>query len=166
MEKYLSFPTAQGYCHIFSDRIVLANSQDPTDVQQPASGKYRSTIKIIQLIAGIILVSASILSIWKGNIFGAGSGLFLGAALIIYSQTRKFSSDTPVIFRSSISEVRFRQEYRNPYRALFIIQFRDEQDQWRTRPVYLRGNLRTNQEEIESAYDIMSEEFVFLKNDR
>lgn len=166
MEKYQSFPTATGYCHLFPDRIVLSNSQDPEDIRQPSSKNYGRVIKVIQLIVGIILVGASILSIWKGNILGAGSGLFLGTALLIYSQTRKAGSDAPVIFRSSISEVRFRQEYRNPYRALFIVQFRDEQDRLKARPIILRGNLRTNTEEIESAYDLMSSEFVFLKNER
>ena len=165
MENNNSFPIANGYCHIFDDRIVLTNSADPEDIQSPASSQKASFFRIIQLIVGIILLSAAVVSIWQGAIFGAGSAIFLGIALIIYSQTRKLRSDSPVIKRSSISEVRFRQEYRNPYRAMFIVQFRDENEQVKNRPIILRGNLRTNQEEIESAYDLMASEFVFLKNE-
>ncbi len=165
MDNNNSFPVANGYCHIFDDRIVLTNSADPNDVQRPASSQMASILSIGQLVVGIILLVAAVVSIWLGEIFGASSAIFLGIALIIYSQTRKLRSDSPVIQRSSISEVRFRQEYRNPYRAMFIVQYRDENDRLKNRPIILRGNLRTNQEEIEAAYDLMASEFVFLKNE-
>jgi hypothetical protein len=106
---YPKFKTKTGYCHIFSDKIILSRDGVVGEISKMVVGNKLARIKILYTIIAIYFGYISVEASMNSNTFPSiiYGVLAIGILLSLFNGL-KYSA-TPVIDRNSIIKVEFKQ---------------------------------------------------------
>lgn len=155
-EVYKSFETKTGFCHVFTDKIVLSK-----DLNGTIKVVANNNIKRIFLLHGLVSIYNFYMfynSINEKKYFFSILFLVIGLIFTFGIFNSLNNSTTPIIFRNSIKEVVFIKA--KPYitRAYFEVYFTDENNSTKKRLIMLPGSFSNGKSETEKALKIFKEE--------
>lgn len=162
MDKFMNaekrFRTKTGYCHIFSDKIVLTRDGFVGNVAKVTVGNTITRTLTIYVFIAVVLIYYGLKRYNSGDtIIAVLFGLF--ALFLIYGVlTSLNNSATPIINRDSIKSIVFKKGIKGLTRARFEVFFTNEKGKPKKRLIMLPGSLTGGQTETDIAYKIMIEE--------
>lgn len=152
-----SFPTRNGVCQVFSDRIEF---QGNGLTGKLSNWLYNKGFKRVSILYGLLFlgfVLALGISLWLDNYFLAFF-FFISALLDLYALwLNKDISMTPLIIRRNIHQVNFQQAVEGKARASFEIFFEEEGRNYK-RKVSLPSLMQNGAAVANSAYWIFRDE--------
>lgn len=157
-EVYKSFETKTGFCHVFTNKIVLSRDMNKNNIcKVVASNNINSTLIIFGLIS-IFLFYKSYVIFMEKEFFFSLFNLALGLYFVYTILTNINNSTTSLIYRDSIKKVVFTKA--KPYltRAYFEVYFSDEKNSTKKRLIMLPGSFSNGKSETEKALRIFKEE--------
>ncbi|MEZ4884632.1 MAG: hypothetical protein R3E32_07905 [Chitinophagales bacterium] len=157
-ESAKKFRTKTGYCHVFSDKIVLTTSETVGEFSEMVASNTIHRVLIIQGLIVVFLGYSAFTNFSSGNmVFG-----FLWSFFVLYFLYNIVNSlnnsATPVIYRSQIEEITFVPAVKMLARAYFSVRFKDEEGVSKKRLILLPGSLNKGAVETEIAVNMMKEE--------
>ena len=157
-EVYKSFETKTGFCHVFTDKIVLSRDVNIININkvQP-NNNIKSVLIVYGLISIFLFYKSYTIFMEKDYVFSLFF-LCLGLYLFYGMITSKNSSTTSLIYRNSIKEVVFIKA--KPYltRAYFEVYFSNENSTTKKRLIILPSSFSNGKSETEKALKIFKEE--------
>jgi len=163
MEEQKKFKTKTGFCHIFDDRIVLTSDGNVENISKLNSTNNINRILIIYGILGCLFSFISykkfIEKDWLDFIIPFGCVLYLLYGTV---RSRKYS-DTPIIERDRIKNIKFYPAKKFLTRAYFKVDFENNKNNIKSRLIMLPGSLSSGLKETNKAYDIMCEQGLIGK---
>ena len=157
-EKKKVFRTKTGFCHVLSDKLVLTKDEVVENaVNTGATNKIIRLLAIYGLIAGALLYFA-FTEFQNGRMTQTILFLMAGIYLIFGILRSLNNSSTPVIYRNSICEIRFKNAKPGLTRSRFEVFFKNENGKIKKRLVMLPGSMTGGQSEAEKAVEILKSE--------
>lgn len=159
MQLTQSFKTAEGYCHILLDKIVLSPHENTYEPVEEKSF-YKILIPVF-FIAFCLLLGSSYKAFENNEYYWAVICLFAG----FYFGRRCFAlynnSNSSIIERDAILKVEYFAAIYGVQAPKFHVTYKKPNEAQKVKTIYL-GNRYTNDKnnaEIQHAIDIMDEEF-------
>ncbi|MEL6675031.1 MAG: hypothetical protein AAFR61_22680 [Bacteroidota bacterium] len=120
-----SFPTRNGYCQVFSDRIEIHTDGLAGQLSRWFYSKGIRRVSIFYVLSSLAFLIASFVAIGIGNWFLAVF-FFLAVALSVYALfINRQNSIAPLILRKDIDKVDYQAAVKGESRAAFTIFFKD-----------------------------------------
>lgn len=157
METEKKFKTKTGFCHIFSDKIILTRDGIIGDIANLTSGNGIARILIIYCLLSIFLFYQAYNSFLNGHVF---ISIFLGIIGIYFVYNVLISlnnSATPVIERKNIKTIKFINGTNGITRSRFEVYFQNN-GKIKKRLILLPGSLSNGNSETQKAVQLMKEE--------
>lgn len=157
METEKKFKTKTGFCHIFSDKIILTRDGIIGDIAKFSAGNNIARILIIYCLLSIFLFYQAYNSFLNGNVF---ISIFLGIMGIYFVYNVLISlnnSATPVIERKNIKTIKFINGTNGITRSRFEVYFQNN-GKIKKRLILLPGSLSNGNSETQKAVQLMKEE--------
>jgi len=158
METEKTFKTKTGFCHILTDRIVLTRDGVIGNVAKVTVGNNITRILLIYGAISIGLFYFAFDSYKSGQTFQPFLFGLIGAYLIYGIINSLNNSETPIIDRKKIIEIKLKQGRSGLTRSRLEVLFEDENGKVKKRLIMLPGSLTDGQNETETAIKIMTEE--------
>lgn len=158
MEAEKIFKTKTGFCHIYSDKIILTRNGIVGDLAKLTVGNGISRILIIYGLISIFLFYYAYNSYKDGQLPFSIFFVIIGMYLIYGILTSLNNSATPIIERKKIKEVKLINGTKGITRSRFEIYFQDDNGKIKRRLILLPGSLNNGNNETEKAIQIMKEE--------
>lgn len=153
-----SFETKAGFCHVFTDKIVLSRDININNISKVQPKNNIKSLLIIYGLISIFLFYKFYTILMERDYVFSLFFLFFGLYLLYGMITSINSSTTSLIYRNSIKEVVFIKA--KPYltRAYFNVYFSDENNNTKKRLIMLPGSFSNGKVETEKALKIFKEE--------
>jgi hypothetical protein len=162
MQLHRYFKTANGYCHILLDKVVLSSTINPFDnnLSQQKGSKLLFIRKLVYIFILIVLTVTAIKAFHVKNYYWATICLVFGILALNYLYKLFDSTNHHVIERSAITKVYYYPSIYGVQQAHFVIHFNTEQGYSTKKIIRLTNNYAPDTAaEIKEAITIMDEEF-------
>lgn len=159
MDLIKTFKTANGYCHIFLDRLVLSPHENPDEPVEEKSNRF--FFVILYSLVFVVLLAASIKGFFSEEYYWAVICLAVSFYFARRSVMVNSKSNSPIIERSAITNIEYFQSIYAVQAPQFIITIKFGKLGEYKKVVYL-GSIYSNDKtepEIAKAIQIMDEEF-------
>lgn len=158
MDSEKRFKTKTGYCHILPDKIVLTRDGIVGNISKVIAGN--NIARILLIYSGLVV--ALLYLVYDGYTNGQRiQPTILGmiAAYLFFNIFGSLNnSATPIIDRTKITKIRFKNGIQGVTRARFEVSFENEDGKLKKRLIMLPGSFSNGRSETEKALKIMTEE--------
>ena len=158
MEQEKTFKTKTGFCHIFSDRIVLTRDGVVGNVTKVTVGNNITRTLIIYGVITVGLFYFGYESYKNGQTLQSILFGLIGIYLIYGIFNSLNNSATPIFDRHRIKDVKLKKAIKGLTRSRIEVMFEDEGGKIKKRLIMLPGSLIDGQSETEKAIEIMKTE--------
>lgn len=155
-----TFRTANGYCHILLDKIMLTTSEtllEEAELKESNNNLFRI---ILYSFLVAVFIAGSVVGFFTDNLYSAFFSLALAGWFTTLVIQRNIYSTVPVIYKSAITKIEFKPfvySIQNPH---FIVHYKYDGDFKKKRTIVLGSKKAAlSQDEIQIAINIMEEEF-------
>ena len=155
MDKANVFKTKTGYCHILPDQIILSRDGIIGNVSKVVVGNNINRIFILYAFFILANLFFAYTDFIKGDMITAGLFFFAAFFLLFTILSNLNHSATPIIDRSRIKEVKFKQGMKWLSRSRFEVYFEDEHGKIKKRLIMLPGSMNNEKQETAKAVQIM-----------
>ena len=152
--KSKSFPTRNGSCHIFIDRLEFSSNHSTASLLRWAYKKGFHRSSSLYILIAVIFLLAALISLYIQNVFLA---LFFGVAMLFglnMAWSRRKYSFTPIIKKEQVEQVRYLEAIPGERRAGFEIIFRMN-DKAFLKKIFLPGRHQEGEMIAQSAFYMM-----------
>lgn len=158
MDSENTFKTKTGFCHVLPDRIVLSKDGNPDAVTKSSNNNTVFLNLLVYAMLSALLFYLGYNAMLRNELFQAIFACTIASLLIYVIIISLNNSSTPIIKRSSITEVKLNKAARGLTKTHFIINFTDDNGKPKKRLIILPGSFSNGNEETERAIEIMLNE--------
>ncbi len=152
------FRLSRGFCHIFSDRLVLSNKRETAEVAHLTIGTKNEKNNKPYWILGIGCVVMGTYYFAKEDYYSFLFFELFGMYISYRFYTNKKNHPSPVIARSAIQKVEFDKGISILTSSRFIISYKNDSGELRKRILTLPRSFSQGKMETEKALKLFKEE--------